>query len=227
MKKRTDITAEKEKVPFLSKLKLLCRLFFIFFKIGLFSFGGGYTMVAFFESEFVEKKKWLNSDEFFNILAIAESTPGPIAINSSTYIGYKLCGVLGSLVATFGCALPSFIIIFTISLFFDEFLKLEYVQYAFKGIQAGVPLLILNAGLKMTKKLKKNIFNIAMFCVVLAACVSFALFAIKLSAIYYILIGGVAGIIYYYLFSYLKNKSKKTDKEQNSENTEKEKEREE
>lgn len=213
MKKRTSDKTEREKLPFLKKIKLLFRLFLIFFKIGLFSFGGGYTMVAFFESEFVDKKKWLNPDEFFNMLAIAESTPGPIAINSSTYIGYKLSGVLGALVATLGCALPSFIIIFTISLFFDEFLKLQYVQYAFKGIQAGVPLLILNAGLKMTKKLKKNIFNIVMFCVVLVACVSFTLFAIKLSAVYYILIGGVAGVAYYYLFSLLKTKSQKANKE--------------
>ena len=118
--------------------KMLWELFSTLFKIGLFTFGGGYAMIAFFESEFVEKKKWLDKEEFLDMVAIAESTPGPIAINSATYVGYKNAGIIGAACATLGVVLPSFIIIYVISLFLDAFLTFELVGYAFKGIQAGV-----------------------------------------------------------------------------------------
>ena len=123
----------------MKKIKLLLSLFFTMFKIGLFTFGGGYVMIGILEREFVEKKRFLEGNEFADLIGIAESTPGPIAINSATYIGYKTAGVLGSIVCTLGVVLPSFIIIFTISLFFDAFLELKVVKYAFKGIQACVP----------------------------------------------------------------------------------------
>ena len=111
----------------MKKTNMIFELFFTMLKIGLFTFGGGYAMIALLENEFVEKKKWLSKDEFLNIAAIAESTPGPIAINSATYIGYKNAGVLGSVFATLGVCIPSFVIIFIISLFFDAFLNLTYV----------------------------------------------------------------------------------------------------
>ena len=117
----------------MKRFKELLGLFLTMFKIGLFTFGGGYAMLAILENEFVEKKKWTDKDDFLNMVAIAESTPGPIAINSATYLGYKRAGVLGSAVATLGVVLPSFIIIYTISLFFDAFLSLTFVAYAFKG----------------------------------------------------------------------------------------------
>ena len=122
----------------MQKFKTCLKLFLVMFKIGLFTFGGGYAMISLLESELVAKRKWLESDEFLNVVAIAESTPGPVAINAATYVGYKLAGVWGSLSATVAVALPSFSIIFLISLFFDAFLSLKYVAYAFDGIQVCV-----------------------------------------------------------------------------------------
>ena len=98
----------------MKKLKQLFFLFLTFFKIGLFTFGGGYAMIPIIEREAVDRKNWISKDEFLDILAIAESTPGPLAINSATFVGYKVCGVLGSVFATLGVVLPSFIIIFAI-----------------------------------------------------------------------------------------------------------------
>ena len=113
----------------------LWTLFGTFFKIGLFTFGGGYAMIALLENEFITQKHWLGRDEFLNMAAIAESTPGPVAINSATYLGYKLAGVPGAAVATVAVSLPSFGIIYAISLFFDQFTSLTVVAHAFQGIQ--------------------------------------------------------------------------------------------
>ena len=179
----------------MKRKKNIFELFFTMFKIGLFTFGGGYAMIAILENEFVEKKKWTDKEDFLNMLAIAESTPGPIAINSATYLGYKKAGVLGSAAATLGVVLPSFMIIFTISLFFDAFLSLTYVAYAFKGIQACVVYLILSAGIKLFKGVKKNAYSITAFILTLSVLVALALFSIKFSAIFYVLIGGVAGLV--------------------------------
>ena len=134
------------------KFKTNLQLFLTMLKIGLFTFGGGYAMIALLENEFVTKRGWLEQEEFLDVAAIAESTPGPIAINSATYIGYKKAGILGSLVATLGMILPSFCIIYAISLFFDAFLSLTAVACAFRGIQIAVIYLILSAGLRMQKK---------------------------------------------------------------------------
>jgi len=194
----------------MKKLKTCLTLFFIMFKIGLFTFGGGYAMIAIIERELVERKKWLSHEEFLDIVAIAESSPGPLAINSATFVGYKIGKFLGSLFATLGVVLPSFIIIFTISFFFDAFLGLEYVGYAFKGIQACVAFLILSAGIKMAKKLKKTLFNILMLSIATACLVAFTLFAVSFSTIFYILIGGAIGL-FAYLFVLIKKKTKKND----------------
>ena len=174
-------------------------LFLTMLKIGLFTFGGGYAMIALLENEFVSKRKWLEKDEFLNMTPIAESTPGPIAINAATYIGYKNAGVLGSVLATVGVCIPSFIIIYTISLFFDAFLSLTFVSYAFRGIQICVVYLILSAGLKMLKGLDKNIFNVAILSVTLCVMVLFSVLAVNFSTIFYILISGVAGVAVYLL----------------------------
>ena len=161
-------------------------LFISMLKIGLFTFGGGYAMIALLENEFVSKKKWLEKDEFLDVVAIAESTPGPIAINAATYIGYKNAGVIGSTIATLGICIPSFVIIYVISLFFDEFLSLTYVAYAFKGIQVCVVYLILSAGLKMLKQIKKSPFNVIVILSTLVCMVTLSVFAVKLSTIFYI-----------------------------------------
>ena len=181
------------------KIKGYLSLFLTMLKIGLFTFGGGYAMIALLENEFVEKKKWLEKDEFLDVAAIAESTPGPIAINAATYIGYKNAGIIGSIFATLGICIPSFIIIYAISLFFDAFLSLTLVAYAFKGIQICVVYLILTAGLKMLAHMKKNAFNIIIISITLICMVVFSLFAVKFSTIFYIMISGACGVVVYLL----------------------------
>ena len=183
----------------MKKIKNVLHLFATMFKIGAFTFGGGYAMLALLENEFVEKKKWLEKEEFLDMVAIAESTPGPIAINSATYIGYKRAGFLGSAGATLGVVLPSFIIIYIISLFFDAFLSLAYVEYAFRGIQVCVIYLILSAGIKMFGGLKKNVLSITIFSATVFFLVLFSLLSVKFSTIFYILIGGVAGLVIYFV----------------------------
>ncbi len=178
----------------MNKLKTILKLFVTMFKIGLFTFGGGYVMVTLIENEFVEKKQWLSQEEYYDMLAIAESTPGPIAINSSTYIGYKLAGFWGSLFATIAVCLPSLIIIYLISLFFDKFLQFTIVQNAFKGIQVCVSYLILSAGIKMIKKLPKTPLNIILISATALCMITLSLFAVSFSSIYYILIGGTVGL---------------------------------
>ena len=181
------------------KIKGYLSLFLTMLKIGLFTFGGGYAMIALLENEFVEKKSWLEKDEFLDVAAIAESTPGPIAINAATYIGYKNAGILGSIIATLGICIPSFVIIYTISLLFDAFLSLTLVAYAFRGIQVCVVYLILTAGLKMQKQLQKNAFNRIVVSATLICMVVFSLLAVRFSTIFYILIGGVSGVVVYLL----------------------------
>ena len=202
----------------MKKLKMLLTLFLTFFKIGLFTFGGGYAMIALFEREFVENKKWLTNDEFLDVVAIAESTPGPIAVNSATYVGYKMGGVLGSIFATLGVVLPSFIIIFAISFIFDAFLSFTFVQYAFRGIQAGVCFIILSAGFKMLKGLKKTPINIIVLILTILALVGFSLFAISFSSIFLILIGGVIGLVVYFIGKIKENKKAKEQNKLDSEN---------
>lgn len=170
-------------------------LFFTMFKIGLFTFGGGYAMISLIRSEFVEKRAWLTCDEFYNMVAIAESTPGPIAINCATFIGYKFGKVLGSAIATVAVCIPSFVIIYVISLFLNQFLENEWVSYAFKGIQVGVAYLILSAGLKMVRELDKNLPNILLLLGVITAMILFTLFSVNFSSIFYILIGAVVGLV--------------------------------
>ena len=181
------------------KIKDYLSLFLTMLKIGLFTFGGGYAMIALIENEFVEKKKWIEKDEFLDIAAIAESTPGPIAINAATYIGYKNSGIIGSIIATLGICIPSFVIIYAISLFFDAFLSFTLVAYAFKGIQICVVYLILTAGLKMLKQMKKTPFNMIIISITLICMIVFSLFAVKFSTIFYILISGACGVAVYLL----------------------------
>ena len=176
---------------------MLFELFWTFFKIGLFTFGGGYAMIANIREEIVEKKKWLTEDELVEIITVAESTPGPIAINMATFVGYKKKGVLGSAFATLGVVLPSLIIIYIISLFLDTFMENKYVAYAFSGIQCAVAFLILKAGIGMFKKLKKKLLPILTFVLTLAALILFEIFAVNVSSIILIIIGGIVGIVAY------------------------------
>lgn len=199
----------------LEKIKKILSVFLAFFKIGLFTFGGGYAMIAVIERELVEKKQWITHEEFMDIIGIAESSPGPLAINSATFIGYKTGKFFGALFATLGVVLPSFIIIFTISFFFEQFLALEYVGYAFRGIQACVAFLILSAGIKMLKHLKRNVFNITLVFFTVAAMILLEFFAPNFSTIYLILIGGAIGLSAY-LVGYFLKRTKKSENEQNT-----------
>ena len=169
----------------------LLQLFLTFMKIGGFTCGGGYAMIPLIQKETVEVKKWITDDDILEIIAIAESTPGSIAINAATYIGYKVIGVLGSLVATVAVCIPSFVIIYAISLFFDAFLSLTLVAYAFRGIQVCVIWLILSAGLKMLKQIKKTPFHIVILSSVSTCMVVFSVLSVSFSTIFYILISGV------------------------------------
>lgn len=197
----------------MKKIKVLFKLFLTMFKIGLFTFGGGYAMIAVLQKELVERKEWIEQEEFIDLIAIAESTPGPIAINSATYIGYKVAGVFGSVFATLGMVLPSFTIIYLISLIFDKFLSFVYVQYAFRGIQACIAFLILSAGIKMLKSLKRTAFNLTAFTLTVICLVGLTIFAVDFSTIFYILIGGVAGLIAYFIQTIKNKKAHSEDKD--------------
>jgi chromate transporter len=134
-------------------------------KIGLFTFGGGYAMIALLENEFVSEKKWIDHEEFMDMVAIAESTPGPIAINSATFVGYRSCGVLGSAMATMGVVLPSLCIILVIAFFLRKIMDNPYVRYAFFGIRAGVLALIVKAVVNFYKRADHGVFGITVMVV--------------------------------------------------------------
>ena len=178
-------------------MKRLLSLFFTMMKIGLFTFGGGYAMLALLEHELVTRRAWLEREEFLDVAAIAESTPGPIAINAATYVGYKRCGLAGALVATLGVCIPSFVIIYAISLFLDAFLSVALVSAAFRGIQVCVVYLILSAGFKMLRGMKRTLMNVMIFVLVMVCMVMFSLLAVRFSTVLFILIGGMVGVAVY------------------------------
>ena len=171
------------------KLKKVFQLFITFIKIGAFTFGGGYAMVPLIQRETVEKKKWINDDDILEIVAIAESTPGPIAVNSATFVGYKTAGVLGAAAATIGVVLPSFTIIYFISFVIDKFENNTAVKYAFSGIRAGVLALIIKALWAMSKKNAKNIISF------IITAFAFIFAALNINVIYIILACAVTGIV--------------------------------
>lgn len=176
------------------EVKSLETLFFTFFKIGLFTFGGGYAMIALLEEEFIQRRRWLDKDEFLDMAAIAESTPGPVAINSATYLGYKLAKVPGAVTATVAVCLPSFLIIYAISLFFEQFTQLTVIANAFKGIQVCVIYLIFSAGVRMLKALDKSPFATGVLAAVMLVMVGLSLAGVSVSSILLILLSGAAGV---------------------------------
>ena len=169
-------------------------LFWTFLKIGAFTFGGGYAMVALLEREFVEDKQWLSREEFLDMVAIAESTPGPVAVNSATYVGYKIEGVEGAAASTLAVCLPSFVVIYLISLVFDRFLQLSAVASAFRGIQVCVIYLIFSAGVRMLKALDKSPFATGVLAAVMLVMVGLSLAGVSVSSILLILLSGAAGV---------------------------------
>ena len=178
-------------------MSLLPDLFFTFFKIGLFTFGGGYAMLSPIESICVERKKWITHDEMMNVTVIAESTPGPIAINCASFVGYRQAGFVGSLVATFGVVLPSFTIIYVISMFLDDFLELTIIANAFKGIRIAVGILILNAAVTMIKKMQKKSLQRAIMLCSFAIMMLVNIFSWNFSSIRLMLIVAVVSLIFF------------------------------
>ena len=176
-------------------MNLLIDLFLTFAKIGLFTLGGGYAMISVIENNCVERKQWITHDEMMDVTVIAESTPGPIAINCATFTGYKKAGFMGALVATFGIVLPSFVVIYLISMLLDNFLELTIIANAFKGIKIAVGLLILDAAITMLKKMhKKKLPRAIMICSCIAMlCIN--IFAFDFSSISLMIIAAVVSLI--------------------------------
>ena len=175
-------------------MNILLDLFMTFAKIGLFTFGGGYAMIAMIEHQCVERKAWITHDEMMNVTVIAESTPGPIAINCATFTGYKKAGFAGALAATLGIVMPSFAIIYLISMFLNNFLALTIIANAFKGIKIAVGILILDAALMMIRKMhKKKLPRTIMICSCIAMlCINF--FAWNFSSISLMLIAAAVSL---------------------------------
>lgn len=190
-------------------MKLILLIFFSMLKIGCFAFGGGYAIIALLEREFISRRHWIDHDEFMDVVAIAESTPGPIAINVATYIGYKLKGLFGATVATVGICLPSFVLMYLVSLFYDRFMEIALVAAAFRGIQICVVYLIASAGLKMLKKMKKTPHNIAVFSVTCLGMILCTLFEIRISSVWFILAAGLLSLAIFLAGSGKKGGAKK------------------
>ncbi len=164
-------------------------LFLTFLKIGAFTFGGGYAMIPLIKEEVVTHHKWVEEKDILDITAIAESTPGPIAINAATFIGYKVDGFAGAFASTVGVALPSFVIIFALSFVLAQFEHLRIVKYAFAGIRVGVLALIINACVSMYKQCSHDLLSYALMAMAFGL-VAFA----KVSVLYVILISAVIGL---------------------------------
>ena len=175
-------------------MKILLDLFLTFAKIGLFTFGGGYAMISVIEDNCVERKKWLTHDELMHMTVIAESTPGPIAINCATFTGCKQAGFPGALAATIGMVLPSFVIIFVISQFLDNFLAITLIANAFQGIKIGVGILILDAAVSMIRKMPKKPMSRAIMTVSAGIMLLVNIFSWNFSSISLMVAAGVVGL---------------------------------
>lgn len=183
-------------------------LFLVFLKLGLFSIGGGTTMLTLLEGELVEKRKWMTEDELTEMTAISESTPGPIAINLATYLGYSRGGFFGAILTTLGVVLPPFAIMFAISLFFQNLLEYQAIQYAFIGVKCGVVFLLCKVSITLIIHNKKDWLSLLLLVGVTVAMVVFTILAINFSAIYFILIGAVLGLLIYGLLPFKKEQKK-------------------
>lgn len=179
-----------------SRLSRIKKLFLIFFKIGAFTFGGGYAMIPFIEKEIVEETGWIESEDIVDIFAVVQSVPGVIAVNSATFVGYRVAGFLGALAATLGVVLPSFIIISIIALFLYNFRDYPLVKEAIKGVNIGVVALMISAVVRLGKKSVKNLFS-WIICILSF----FALVLLDISPITVLLVSAIAGLAYCFIKS--------------------------
>ena len=186
-----------------ANFKNIIQLFITFFKTGLLTFGGGYAMIPILQREVSEKRKWIDEREIIDILAISESTPGPIAINTATYVGYEVAGFWGSFFATLGLVLPSFGIIFLISFFYKDFMTWTVVQAAFKGLRIGVIILLIKAVIKLKKSIKFSVLSWIIFAITFVGLFLTTFFDIKLAigsfnisiSLLFIIFGIITGIV--------------------------------
>ena len=182
----------------MKKIKTLANLFWVFFRIGFMTFGGGYVMISLIHSLIVEKRQWISDEEMLDIIAIAESTPGPIAVNTATFVGYKRAGILGGILATLAIALPSLIVISVIAYFYEDIISVEIIRNAFKGIICAISALIFVSAMKLFKgNLKTSKLPISLVLMIAAMVV---ILLTDFSSIYLILIGGFLGFIIYTFF---------------------------
>lgn len=172
-------------------MEKVLKMFISFLKIGAFTFGGGYAMIPIIEKEVVDKNKWVSKDEFMDMLVVAQSLPGAMSVNTSIFIGYKIGGVLGAVMALLGVALPSFLIILLVATVFMQFRSNYYVNLAFKGISAAVPVLVLTGVVSLAKGVDKNKRNIIIFIISLVALIIF-----KVNPIIVIIIAAIFGAVF-------------------------------
>lgn len=177
--------------------KLFWELFRVFFRIGLFTFGGGYAMIAIIEEACVEKRRWITREEMDHLIVVAESTPGPIAINCATFVGYRQAGFFGAICATVGMILPSFLVIFVVSRFLDRFLEIPVVGNAFKGIKLAVGILIVDAGRRLLLRMPKKPLPLLLFFLSLAAILAGSFFSFRLSSVILMLSAGAVSVLAY------------------------------
>lgn len=195
----------------MKKIKQYLIIFLTMFKIGAFTFGGGYAMISLIRREFVEKKKWITDEELLDMITISESTPGPIAINMATFVGYRVGKVFGSIFATIGVVIPSFVIIILISTVLENIMEYEVVKAAFVGINCAVSILIGLAFTTLFKGLKKDIFSFVLLVLSFVATFLIMFFKLNISTIILIIIGSFASLIYYYLKNYLEKTKKEKE----------------
>lgn len=172
-------------------MKIIFEIFLSIFKIGAFTFGGGYAMIPLIEQEVVNNKKWLNKDEFMDVLVVAQSLPGAMAINASIFLGYRIAGILGAISALIAVILPSFIIIILIAVFFMQFRNNYYVNAAFMGITAAVPMLVLVGAISLAKGIPKNLRSLITILISLIALIFF-----HINPVVVIIVSGVYGAIF-------------------------------
>ena len=188
----------------------LYTLFATFFKVGLLTFGGGYAMLPIIQREVCENKKWIKEMELLDILAISESTPGPLSVNAATFVGYKVAGILGAICSTLGLATPSFVILLIISSFYDKFLTLDIIYKAFMGLKVAVIVLLFNAFFKLKKIMKINAIGYFLFVLVLVVTLLDTILNLKIPSLSLILIasGLIVGIVYEALTNTIKKEKK-------------------
>ena len=177
--------------------KLLWQLFSVFFKIGLFTFGGGYAMLSIIEDACVDRRGWITREEMDELVVVAESTPGPVAINCATFVGARQAGLPGAVLATLGMILPSFFVILAVSRFLDRFLELQAVANAFRGVKLAVCVLILDAGRRLWLRMPKKPLPICLLLSALALSLAASLFSLRISSLVLLLGAGALSLLAY------------------------------